>query len=164
MKDQLTKDDVVVVIFHDHGSRYVGKIYNDDWMKDRGFLERETSVRDIITGKGGYQFISVEKSHSIKEVLDIMRSNDISQLPIMESGNMIGSISEKNILNHILSNSNKLEEEVSTIKESPFPVVEMETSIKEVSRQLDRNIRAVMVTDNLGRPHIITQYDLIRAL
>ncbi|NNF34439.1 MAG: pyridoxal-phosphate dependent enzyme, partial [Saprospiraceae bacterium] len=165
MKDQLTEDDVVVVIFHDHGSRYVGKIYNDDWMKDRGFLERETSVKDIVTGKGAYQFISVKNNHSIKEVLDIMRSNDISQLPIMESDKMIGSISEKNILNHILSGpEDRLEEMVSTIMESPFPVVEMKTSIKEVSRHLDRNIRAVMVSDNLGRPHIITQYDLIRAL
>jgi cystathionine beta-synthase len=134
-------------------------------MKDRGFLERETSVKDIVTGKGEYQFIYVKNNHSIKEVLDIMRGNDISQLPIMESGKMIGSISEKNILNHILSGpDNNLEEEVNTIRESPFPVVEMDTSIKEVSRHLDRNIRAVMVIDNLGRPHIITQYDLIRAL
>lgn len=165
MKNQLTNDDVVVIIFHDHGSRYVGKIYNDDWMKDRGFLERETSVKDIVTGKGEYQFIHVESNHSIKEVLEIMRSNDISQLPIMDLGNMIGSISEKKILNHILSGpKSTFEEKIHTIMESPFPIVEMETSIKEVSRHLDKNIRAVMVTDNLGRPHIITQYDLIRAL
>jgi cystathionine beta-synthase len=165
MKDKLKKDDVVVVIFHDHGSRYVGKIYNDDWMKDRGFLERETSVKDIIAGKGPYQFISVESRHTIKEVLNIMRINDISQLPIMESGKMIGSISEKNLLNQILSDPDEtFNAEVSTIMEQPFPQVAMETSIKEVSRHLDRNIRAVMAIDNLGRHHIITQYDLIRAL
>jgi cystathionine beta-synthase len=39
MKDQFTKDDVIVVLLHDHGSRYVGKIYNDDWMKEMGWLD-----------------------------------------------------------------------------------------------------------------------------
>ena len=165
LKDRLTKDDVVVVIFHDHGSRYVGKVYNDDWMKDRGFLEMETTVKDIITSKTDSQFIAAESHHSIKEVLDVMRSNDISQLPVMENDKIVGSISEKTILSHILSDPlNNLVGEIRTIMEKPFPLVPMDTSIKDVSRYLDRNIKAVMTSDNLDRHHIITQYDLIRAL
>jgi len=49
MKDKLTKDDIVVIIFHDHGSRYVGKVYNDEWMRQRGFLDDELQVKDIIS-------------------------------------------------------------------------------------------------------------------
>jgi cystathionine beta-synthase len=61
LKDKLTKDDVVVVVIHDHGSRYVGKIYNDDWMRERGFLEEELSVRDLLRKKGKQDFIAIHK-------------------------------------------------------------------------------------------------------
>jgi cystathionine beta-synthase len=61
LKDKLTKDDVVVVVIHDHGSRYVGKIYNDDWMRERGFLEEELSVRDVLRKKGKQEFIAIHQ-------------------------------------------------------------------------------------------------------
>ena len=165
LKDRLTKDDVVVIIFHDHGSRYVGKVYNDDWMKDRGFLEIENSVKDVVQSKENYEFITASIDHKVKEVLDIMRQYDISQLPIIDGDEIVGSISEKVILSHILSDPiNNLMKEVNTIMEKPFPVVKMNTSLRDVSKYLDRNVKAVVSMDNLNRYHIITQYDLIRAL
>ena len=98
-------------------------------------------------------------------VLDIMRKHDISQLPILKGGNIVGSISEKVILSYILSDPvNNLLKEVQSIMEKPFPEVSMDTSLKDVSKYLDRNVKAVVSVDNLNRQHIITQYDLIRAL
>jgi cystathionine beta-synthase len=67
LKDKLTKDDVVVVVIHDHGSRYVGKIYNDDWMRERGFLEEELSVKDVLRKKGKQEFISINTDQKVGE-------------------------------------------------------------------------------------------------
>src|SRR5690606_9304502 len=60
LKDKLTADDVVVLIFHDHGSRYVGKIYDDSWMRDRGFLDLELKVKDVLAHKTDRRFISIQ--------------------------------------------------------------------------------------------------------
>src|SRR5690606_135570 len=92
MKDQLKKDDVVVVIFHDHGSRYVGKIYNDDWMRERGFLDTELKVRDLITHKEVKEFITVQKGVKVLEVFNLMKDRDLSQIPVMDSGSVVCSV------------------------------------------------------------------------
>jgi len=84
IKDQLTKDDVVVMVIHDHGSRYVGKIYNDDWMRERGFLEDDLTVKDMIAAKNGEKFISVDPSDTVRSVFNLMKEKDISQLPVVE--------------------------------------------------------------------------------
>ena len=61
LKHKLGEDDVVVIIFHDHGSRYIGKLYNDDWMKERGFLDMDITVKSIVNGKISTDFLSVTK-------------------------------------------------------------------------------------------------------
>ena len=104
LRDKLKKDDVVVIIFHDHGSRYVGKIYNDEWMRERGFLEADMTVSDLLGAKTGEAFIHVNNETTIKEALDIMKSKNISQLPVMDADKIIGSINETDVLSFILDN------------------------------------------------------------
>ena len=104
LKAQLTKDDVVVIVFHDHGSRYLGKIYNDDWMRERGFLEGELKVQDLVEAKNDKSFYSVNAADKVRDVLNIMKQRDISQLPVMENGEVIGTVSENSILAYILEN------------------------------------------------------------
>jgi cystathionine beta-synthase len=94
MRAELKEDDVVVVIIHDHGSRYVGKIYNDDWMRERGFLESELRAKDILAKKLKKEFISINPDTAIQEVLRLMRDFDISQLPVMENEEWVGSVGE----------------------------------------------------------------------
>lgn len=165
MKDQLTKDDVVVIIFHDHGSRYVGKVYNDDWMRQRGFLDDELQVKDIILSKTDKVFISVEQQHKVKEVLQLMKDNDISQLPVMKDDKIVGSITESKILEYILSNPlQNSDQSISEIMGEPFPEVELDVKAKDINKYITKSTPAVIAKDHSGMRHIITQYDIIQAL
>jgi cystathionine beta-synthase len=94
LKDRLKKDDLVVVVFHDHGSRYVGKIYNDQWMMERGFMEVK-SFKDIINGRGPKQkLISVFPGHTVAEAVGLMKKYDIEHIPVMQDNLPLGAISE----------------------------------------------------------------------
>lgn len=163
MKDQLTEDDIVVVIMHDHGSRYTGKIYNDDWMRDRGFLEYEMKVKDIINKKANEIFISVDIHQNLKDILKVMKESDISQLPVLKNGLMVGSVIESKVLEHILSNPSR-DVYVGEIMDQPFVEVSMDLPVKELNKYISKNMTAVTALDNSGKRHIITQYDIIQAL
>lgn len=163
IKDQLTKDDVVVVVIHDHGSRYVGKIYNDDWMRERGFLEDELTVKDMIAAKNGEKFISVETTDTVRSVFQMMKDKDISQLPVVEKSKIIGSVTESSVLNYLLQNPfNNTEEQIKNIMGAPFPLVEEDLPVKNLARYISKEIPAVVAKDKAGSMHILTQYDIIQ--
>lgn len=165
LKDKLTKDDVVVIIFHDHGSRYIGKVYNDDWMRERGFLDTELKVKDLVAAKQDKKFFSVNSTHTVKEVLKMMKDTDISQLPVMKDDAIIGSISESKLLEFILNNPlQNSDKDVSEIMEEAFPTVNMDMNAKEINRYMSKNTPAVIAKDQTGTLHILTQYDILQAL
>lgn len=165
MKDQLTKDDIVVVVIHDHGSRYVGKVYNDDWMRERGFLERELKVKDIIAHKQDKRFLTVQVDHSVREVFKLMKDHDISQLPVMRNGEMAGSVTESAVLSYLLENPiQNAEQKVESIMGDPFPLVEDEMAGSQLSRFISKQIPAVIAKDKAGALHIVTEYDIIQTL
>jgi cystathionine beta-synthase len=165
LRDQFHADDVVVIIFHDHGSRYIGKIYNDDWMRERGFLDIELKVKDVLSKKSSREFISVDFQDKLREILKIMKQNDISQLPVVREGTVIGAITESKILEHILNNPlQNAESSVLDIIDPPFPVVSLDMPIKELNKYISKTNPAVLVKDSSGVLHIVTQYDIIQAL
>ena len=165
MKDKLTKDDVVVVVIHDHGSRYVGKIYNDDWMRERGFLETERKVKDLITGKKDKKFLSVNSDHTVRDAFNLMKSHDISQMPVMEDDKIVGSLTETAVLKYLLDNPfNNTEKTVGTIMSAPFPTVDEDLAFSQLSRYISRENPAVIAKDKAGALHILTQYDIIQAV
>ena len=165
LKDKLTKDDVVVIIFHDHGSRYIGKVYNDDWMRERGFLDTELKVKDLVAAKQDKKFFSVNANHTVKEVLKMMKETDISQLPVMKDDAIIGSISESKLLEFVLNNPlQNSDKDVSVIMEDAFPTVKMDMNAKEINRYMSKNTPAVITKDQTGTLHILTQYDILQAL
>ncbi|MCO6494016.1 MAG: pyridoxal-phosphate dependent enzyme [Phaeodactylibacter sp.] len=165
LKDKLTKDDVVVVVIHDHGSRYVGKIFNDDWMRERGFLEREMSVKDILAMKKGQQFIAANTKDTVRQAFRIMKEHDISQMPVMEGDKMVGSITETAVLSYLLENPfDNSENKVGDIMGEPFPVVPADLPFSQLSRYVSRTIPAVIAKDKAGTLHIVTKYDIIQAV
>ncbi len=165
LKDQLTKDDVVVVVIHDHGSRYVGKIYNDDWMRERGFLETELRVKDIIAQKRDKAFISIQKDTTVRQAFQIMKEHDISQMPVFNKDEIVGAITESAVLGYLLENPlNHTEKEVETIMSEPFPLVSEELPFSQLSKYIGRKIPAVVAKDRTGTYHILTQYDIIQAM
>lgn len=163
MKAQLKPSDLVVVIFHDHGSRYVGKVYNDQWMMERGFLDVRT-VRDMISGKSNQQLITVDAKDSITAAVEMMQGNDVEQLPVREGEQIIGSVSESGIFNRLLHDPNIRTGPVAAAMEKPFPVVNLDTPIERLSAYINKDNGAVLAKDDSGNYHIITKYDIIQAL
>ncbi len=163
MRAELKEDDVVVVIIHDHGSRYVGKIYNDDWMRERGFLENELRAKDILAKKLKKEFISINPDTAIQEVLRLMRDFDISQLPVMENEEWVGSVGEQQVIS-ALSENRLQNSSVRDIMAPALPVVSEDMTVSQLSKIISRQIPAVIVKKTAGDFQIISQYDLIQSL
>lgn len=164
-RNELTPDDVVVVIFHDHGSRYVGKIYNDDWMRERGFLEDELKVCDLVAYKKGHNFVTANEDDTVRSAFNLMKQLDISQLPVVKGEEITGSITETQVLNSLLEHPiQNAERPLKDIMGAPFPIIKEDTPMSHLNRYISKEIPAVVVADRSGRMHIITQYDLIQAL
>lgn len=160
-----TKEDVVVVIFHDHGTRYIAKIYNDDWMRERGFLEDELKVKDIISRKQSKDFFSVAPSQTVREVFNLMKKHDISQMPVLHEKNIVGAITENSVLTFLLENPlHHAEEKIETIMDPPFPTVLEDLPVKQLNRYISKKIPAVITYDKAGLMYILTKFDIIQAI
>jgi len=165
LRDKLKKEDVVVIIFHDHGSRYIGKIYNDDWMRERGFLEDELKISDLISRKKDRRFFGAQVGDSVRSAFDLMKSHDLSQLPVMDGKQIVGSVTETQVLHFLLENPlNNSEKPLRQVMGSAFPVVKDDLPISQLNRYISKEIPAVIVTDITGVMHVVTQYDLIQAI
>jgi cystathionine beta-synthase len=165
LRGELTKDDVVVIIFHDHGSRYVGKVFNDDWMRERGFLEDEMKVSDLISRKKDRQFFTVQAGDSVRQAFNTMKSHDISQMPVMDGDKIVGSITETQVLHFLLANPlQNAEKPLREVMGSPFPTVKDDLPISQLNKFISKEIPAVIATDRSGGQHIVTQYDVIQVI
>ena len=162
MKDKLKKDDLVVVIFHDHGSRYVGKLYNDDWMRERGFLEVKT-INDLVKGRSG-KIISIAPSQFVGDAILEMKKNEIDQLPVIENEKVVGSITESKIFNLLLEDHEVRKKLVGDVMEKPFPEVSIDVAVEKLSKYITKENPAVLTRDATGNLHIITKYDIISAM
>lgn len=166
LKDRLKPEDVVVVVIHDHGSRYVGKVYNDEWMRERGFLDREMTVRELIGRRREKGFISVDAGDTLQHAFQLMKEQDISQMPVTNgSGEIVGAITEDIVLEFIMENSaDRRNVEVKEVMSDPFPIVDAAAPLRQVGKMMDRRTPAVMAKDRAGVMHIVTQYDLVQAV
>jgi cystathionine beta-synthase len=164
LKDRLKKDDLVVCVFHDHGSRYVGKLYNDQWMMERGFIDVKT-FKDIINGRGPKQkLISVQKEHTVAEAVALMKKYDIEHIPVMNEQDPVGSISEAGLFQKVFSNPDIRNVKVESVIEKAYPLVDFNTSVERLSTLIHKENGAVLSKDETGNYHIVTKYDIIQAL
>ncbi|PTQ97941.1 cystathionine beta-synthase [Mucilaginibacter yixingensis] len=165
MKDRFKEGDVVVVIFPDHGTRYLAKMFNDDWLRDRGFLKDEKlTAQDIISKKESQQIVTIDTEKSVLEAINIIKSLNISQIPVTQKGMVVGKITESAILDALLENPSLKSQPVATISSAPFPFVDLNTSIDQISAMINKENAAVLVEDEHGKIEIITQYDIINAM
>lgn len=165
LKEHFTKDDVVVVLFHDHGSRYVGKMFNDDWMRDRGFLEEEvTTAEDLIKAHADKPLLTVKTEELVSHAIERMRSYKISQIPVEDANGLVGSIDESSLLRHYMEDKDITNKPIKDVMGAPYPVVSKSASIEEVSKLITKENQAVLVDLENDRYHIITKYDIINAI
>ena len=163
LKDQLKPEDVVVCIFHDHGSRYIGKVYNDEWMMERGFLD-VNMFKDIINGRKSQKLISLSPQHTVLEAIALMKKYDIENIPVLENGLNVGAISESGLFDKMLENAEIKNQQVMDVMEKPYPEVGFETPVERLSSYINKENGAVMSKDDSGFYQIVTKYDIIQSL
>jgi cystathionine beta-synthase len=166
LKDRLKKDDLVVCIFHDHGSRYVAKIYNDQWMMERGFLDVKT-FKDIVNTRAGKKLITIDPKQTVAEAVELMKKYDIENIPVI-NGNandgVIGAISETGLFQKVFDNPELKESTVESIMENAYPVVAFDTPVERLGSLINKGNGAVLAKDEKGDYHIVTKYDVIQSL
>jgi cystathionine beta-synthase len=165
LKDHFKKDDVVVVLFHDHGSRYVGKMFNDEWMRERGFLDEEKTVAiDLIKDRIETPLLTVKTEELVWHAIERMRLNNVSQLPVEDSSGIVGSVDESDIFELYFNNKESANKPIKEIMGAPFPVVTASTTIDKISKLINRENSAVLVDLGNNKFHIITKYDVIKSI
>jgi len=165
LKARLKPDDLVVVIQHDHGSRYMGKMFNEDWLRERGFLEDEKlTAQRILRARGDIATVMVDAEQTVLETFNMMKSMNISQVPVTQQGMVVGKVTESDILEALLDRPSLKSAMVKEICTVPFPFVDLRTSIDKISSLINKENQAVLVEDEYGRIAIITQYDIINAI
>jgi cystathionine beta-synthase len=165
LKDHFKPEDVVVVLFHDSGSRYVGKMFNDDWMRERGFLEEEIKkAEDVIKDHIDKPLIVARTEELVSHAIERMRKYKISQIPVMDINGFVGSLDESDLFQSYVSDKNSAERPIREIMGNPYPIIKMGTSIEEVSKLFSRENTAVLIDLGNGKHHIITKYDIIGSI
>jgi cystathionine beta-synthase len=164
MSGELTEKDVVVVLFHDHGSRYVGKMFNDDWMRERGFLdEKHTTAGDLIQEHSDKSLVAVYAEELVSHAVAKMRKFSISQIPVMKDDMFVGSLNDSHTYQFLVENPDMINAPISSIMQKPFPIVKENTSIEEVSKLINKDTPAVLVELAKGGYHIVTRQDVINS-
>ena len=163
LKDSLKKDDMVVCIFHDHGSRYVGKIYNDQWMMERGFLDVKT-IKDIVSGRAGKKLITVEPTQTVSDAVELMKKYDIEHIPVLKDNEVIGALSEAGLFLKVFGNGDIKDATIESVMEKAYPVVDFLTPVEKIGNLITKENGAVLAKDEKGDYHIVTKYDVIQSM
>jgi cystathionine beta-synthase len=166
LKEHFRAGDLVVVIFHDHGSRYLGKMFNDDWMRQKGFLERTgMTARDLVASGVSGELRSIGKDASVSDAIKLMSEHDFSQISITNQGRLAGSLNETHLFAEITRNPDVIKEPVHTIMQPAFPFADISTPVDLLARMITPETPAVLVRDfKTDKTFIITRSDIIRAL
>lgn len=164
-KENLKEGDVMVIILPDHGTRYLGKVYNDDWMRNHGFLEDKTysTAKDIISKRpSNYSLVSVKKSDSVKEAIGLMNKTSVSQIPVMDGDEVVGSLTDTKLLSRIIENPNLKDAGVEEVMENSMTFVARDSTLDVLSSMIEKE-KAVLVRDEKDQIHIITKHDILEA-
>jgi len=165
LKEHFSKDDVVVVLFHDHGSRYVGKMFNDDWMRNRGFLDAEvTKAIDLIKNHIEEPLVTVKTEELVMHAIERMKNYNISQIPVEDVDGFVGSVDEAILFHAVMDDASVSSKPIKDFMQKPFPIVDRNTSIENVAKLINKDVQAVLLDLGGGKHHIITKYDIISGL
>lgn len=166
-REHLKKDDVMVIIMPDHGTRYLGKIYNDNWMADHGYTETGdfATARTIIANKKNEdQVFTIDSQMTIGDAIKEMNGQNIDQAPIVEGNQFVGSISDSKILHSLIENPSLREKPIANIMDPSFKFIALDSTVDVMSSFLNKDNKALLVRDEQNQVQIITQTDLLVSL
>ncbi|MFW6088967.1 MAG: pyridoxal-phosphate dependent enzyme [Gemmatimonadota bacterium] len=169
-RDRLDEDSVCVIIMPDGGYRSLGKVYNDVWMQEHGFLpddEKLTAARLLEqrgSREGSRSLVSVTSDTTLEDAIRVMQEHEISQLPVTRDGEVVGSLVEQHILESLIGDPDARARLVGDLMGDPFPIVEETAAVQELAARLGRGAQAVLVRGADGQLSILTRSDLIGTL
>ena len=163
---KLKEGDLAVVIFHDHGTRYLGKMFNDDWMREKGYFDRKgQTAKDVVATMKAAELQAIDANEPIEKAVKIMRDKDFSQMPVLHNGRLAGSINEQKLFDCIVANPENKSLKIETIMQPAFPFVDISTPVELLSTMITPENPAVLVRDfKTDKTFIITRHDIITAL
>ncbi|MBK7572081.1 MAG: pyridoxal-phosphate dependent enzyme [Bacteroidetes bacterium] len=166
MKDQLKETDVVVIVFHDHGTRYLAKIFNDDWMRKMGYIDKTgMTAKDVLANRKNIELVTLDKKETISHALKIMNENNFSQIPVSSYDRIVGALYENQVYDYVLKNPHSKDEPIEKIMREALPFVDITTPLDELSGMITGDRMAVLLKDfKAGRTFILTKSDIVDAL
>ena len=136
---------MVVVLFHDHGSRYVGKMFNDEWMKERGFLDEDIKIAADLIDNKNEELVSVKTEELVSHAIERMRKYEISQLPVMDADGFVGSLDESQLFRLYFKDKDIADRRIKDVMSKPYPVVRKNVSMEKISSLIHKDNQAVIV-------------------
>lgn len=153
----------ILVLLPDGASKYISKIFNDEWMRENGFLDEETSlgtVRDLLGGRPASSVVTASSGATVREVIDTMKSHGISQVPVLENGKLRGMVQEVDLLRHLVQGHGTLDSSIHDLVESDYATVTPSTKVELLQGVLnDAKIAIVLERDQVVG--VVTKIDLI---
>lgn len=153
----------ILVLMPDAASKYISKIFNDEWMRENGFLEEEKSlgtVRDLLGGRPASSVVTASATAKVRDVIDTMKSHGISQLPVLENGKLRGMVQEVDLLRHLVQGHGTLDSTVANLTESDYATVTPSTKVELLQGVLN-DAKIAIVLDRDQVVGVVTKIDLI---
>ena len=159
-------DAFIVAVLCDWGEHYLSKAFDDEWMRENGYLQRpkRRSVSELVQSKGGDGVITVGPDTSVRMALSTVTAHDIGQLPVVLDGECVGSVAESDLMSRVIEDPSVLEDPVETLMGAPYPVLDGHVDADEVTRLLQRGNDACLIRDGGKLEGIVTRYDVVRTL
>ena len=166
LKDRFKKGETVVVIFHDHGTRYVGKMFNPDWMRMMGYEDLAgPTARDLVRNKEVADLVGVEVTDTVGDAVQVMSRHNFSQIPVTQDKRVVGSLNETQAYAALVKDPKLRDEPVKSIMQKAFRFVDIETPVQLLAPMITPEHPAVLVRDfKAGKTYILTGYDVLKAI
>lgn len=166
LRDHFRTGETVVVIFHDHGTRYLGKMFNPEWMRRMGYENVDgPTARDLVENKTVADIVGVEVTATVQQAVARMNENDFSQIPVTQEQRIVGSLSASHAYSAIVKDPSITAEPVRAIMQKAFPYVDIETPVQLLAPMITPENPAVLVRDfPANKTYVLTGYDVLQAM
>ena len=166
LKDRFKAGETVVVIFHDHGTRYLAKMFNPDWMKAMGYETVEgPTARDLVKNKSVSDLVGVEVTDTVEQALRRMAENDFSQITVQQDQRIVGSLSETHAYACMVRDPKVRREPVSKVMQKAFRYIDIETPVSLLAPMITPENPALLVRDfPADKVYILTGSDVLSAI
>ncbi len=154
----------IVTVLCDTGERYLSKVYNDEWMRENQMLDSSRVTLSQVLGMKESEtpgVVGTTPGATVRQALGLMSLHDVSQLPVMEDGNCVGSVTDSSLSQKALENPKLLDATLSEVMDSPFPVISGEQPVDSVVKLLSKANPAVLVRHNGEVKGIVTRSDML---